>query len=197
MDSTSGKGRTRRYYENEGIARYHENQLRSKKRFIDSCKNTHANISDLEAMLLTSCVEDDKAPILTELSCPPLVNFKLSNYKLPEMDMLVGDIKFTHESEVPSNSSFTLNTKKASFMICSVLLILLSIVIYQTNVSVPFYKGAIEFLIQKAHTDPRFDKMKESSQKMVLVSRFRESLIPFNKESKMTWYKQQSLAQWS
>ena len=156
-------------------------QLRSKKRFIDSCKNTHANVSDLEAILLTSGGEDDKAPILTELSCPPLVNFKLSNYKLPEMDMLVGDIKFTPESEVPSNSSFTLNTKKASFMTCSVLVILLSIVIYQT--SVPLNTGVIEFLMQKANSGPLFDRINKSSQKMAEVGRFRESRIPFDKVS--------------
>ena len=30
------------------------NQLRSKKRYIDSCKGTHTNVSDLEAILLSS-----------------------------------------------------------------------------------------------------------------------------------------------
>ena len=95
--------------------------------------------------------------------------------------MLVGDIKYKAESNVPSNSSFTLYTRKANVMACSVLVILLSIAIYQT--SVPLNTVAIEFLTQKANSGPLFDRINKSSQKMALFGRFRESRIPFDKVS--------------
>ena len=102
-----------------------DDQLKSVKRNIDTCKSKHCAESDLEVLLFSFEIKDDASSITTVIPKVPLVSFEQSNYKLPEMNMLIGELKYEPRGKTSSHTSSPHNSWKTWVKFCCIGIVLL------------------------------------------------------------------------